>query len=246
VDHLEQFRQFYAQWYAPKEWEVLEAALLHPPEKISRHFPHCHQDYILDRASLLPVELLAPQPGERILDLCAAPGGKSLLIAEAMAFQGQLDCNDVSQERLTRLRKVFRDYEVPESKEGWRVLFSHGSGRACAAHAEEPYDGILVDAPCSSESHVLRRSAELRKWSSSRSQLLAKRQRKLLAAALKACRSGGRVVYATCSISPLENESVVEKVAQKLGSTVQVEATRLVLPHRDQMGPMYMAHFRKF
>ena len=119
MDPLHQFRQYYSRWYSPEEWEKLERVLISPPAKVAHYFPHCGKSYLLDRASLEPVRLLAPKSGEKILDLCAAPGGKALLTAEAMGFRGELYCNDVSKTRWHRLKKVFREYQVPEAGDHW-------------------------------------------------------------------------------------------------------------------------------
>ena len=239
---IEKFRQFYSQWYSPDEWKALEKALLEPPAKVP-----CpgFSSYLMDAASLIPVEVLAPQPGEAILDLCAAPGGKSLSIIHQMKFRGKLYCNDASLSRLKRMQNLFWELKVPLEQENWQIHFSHESGRAFAAHSKIQFDRILVDAPCSSESHVLRDPKELKKWSSSRSVLLAKRQRKLLIAALQALKPGGRLVYATCSVSPLENDEVVKWVVRKLGEIVKIKETSHILPHRDKTGPMYMALLEK-
>ena len=244
-DLLAPFRRFYRQWYTQQEWSDLEEALQNPPPKIKHVFSFTNKEYVLDRASLLPVQYLDPQPGEKILDLCAAPGGKSLLIVDAMKSKGVLHCNDASKIRLQKMKGLFRDYNVSMNGEGWELCFFHGSGRARAARSGPLYDGILVDAPCSSESHVLRNLRELKKWSPSRSVLLAKRQKKLLWAALRACRPGGRVVYATCSISPLENGAVVKGVMDKVGPAVTLLEERLILPHREAMGPLFAALLKR-
>ncbi|KAK8040621.1 hypothetical protein PG991_000409 [Apiospora marii] len=166
----------------------------------------------LDAASLLPVHLLKPVPGDKVLDLCAAPGGKSLALAQLLrppTFEGPdgpslargcLHSNEMDNTRHKRLAANLAAYLPP-------ALLQRGE--------------VLLDAPCSSERHVLHAHARARQagkmademalWRTGQSKKTAKTQAALLLTALRAVKVGGRVVYATCSLSGEENDGVVEK-----------------------------------
>ncbi len=163
--------------------------------------------YVQESTQLFPVKALAPAPGERVLDLCAAPGGKATQIAQYMGDQGLVVANDVSPKRIQALlSNVYR------------------LGIRCVVVTECPgerfpgtawFDRVLVDAPCSGEG-VARRYPHLRHGASPGTiQRLAALQKKLLVRALELVRPGGRVVYATCTLAPEENEGVVSYVLER-------------------------------
>ncbi|KAI1186610.1 S-adenosyl-L-methionine-dependent methyltransferase [Nemania serpens] len=198
----------------------------------------------LDAASLLAVSVLDPRPGDKILDLCAAPGGKSVALsqflrpdrydsASATLEGGCLHSNELDAGRNKRLAHNLQSY-LPEA------LFKTGEVKVLRLDGTEPflvqtlplgpggYDKVLLDAPCSSERHVIqahvkvmrggRMADEMASWRSGQSKKMAKIQVALLMTALKAVRVGGRVLYATCSLSNDENDSVIDKgieLAQK-------------------------------
>lgn len=160
--------------------------------------------YVQEASQLLPVKALAPRPGERILDLCAAPGGKTTQIAQYMEDQGLLVANDSSGKRIQALlANIYR------------------LGVRCAVVTECPgekfpgeanFDRVLVDAPCSGEG-IARRFPHLRHGAPMGTiQRLSVLQKKLLVRALELVRPGGVVVYSTCTLAPEENESVVDHV----------------------------------
>ena len=107
----------------------------------------------MDGASILAAQALDPQPGDDILDLCAAPGGKSLMLAEKIAEAGTLVANDRSASRRGRLKRVLESYIPNPVRERIRVT-GHDATKWCVFETEA-YDRILLDAPCSSERHVL-------------------------------------------------------------------------------------------
>lgn len=169
--------------------------------------------YVMDPASILAARALDVQAGDRVLDMCAAPGGKTLILAEAIRESGELIANELSEARRERLKKVIQQYVSRETRE--RVWITGKDGGKFALTERDGFDRILVDAPCSGERHLLQNKKELSEWSISRSERLAQRQYALLTAALLACKPGGRIVYSTCSISPLENDGVIEKLLKK-------------------------------
>lgn len=194
----------------------------------------------LDAASALCAHMLDVQPNDRVLDLCAAPGGKSVSLAQlifphlhagpaapAPSKPGCLHSNEVDHARNKRLASNLRAY-LPGSlfeANAVRVLRLDGSdARAVTQLPCGPggYDRVLLDAPCSSERHIIhahvraaaggRVADEMARWRRGGSKTLAKLQTELLMTALKAVRVGGRVVYSTCSIETGENDGVIEKM----------------------------------
>ena len=205
--------------------------------------------YNLDAASVRVARALPIIDGARILDLCAAPGGKSLLLAERMG-SGELVANELSAARRGRLKVTLTDYLPPALRERVRVT-GHDATR-WSLYERDAYDAILLDAPCSSEAHLVRQPALLTDWSPARSRQLAMRQYAMLAAALDAVRVGGFILYATCSISSEENDGVVARLLERRAGRVQIcrpdwetgEATehgQALLPDTTGEGPMYAA-----
>jgi NOL1/NOP2/sun family putative RNA methylase len=163
--------------------------------------------YIQEATQLLPVKALGPKPGERVLDLCAAPGGKTTQIAQYMEDSGLLVANDDSAKRIQAL--LANVYRL-----GVRcVVVTECPGQEFPGEAE--FDRVLVDAPCSAEG-VARRFPHLRKGAlPGVIQRLATLQKKLLVRALDLVRPGGIVVSSTCTLAPEENEGVVQSVLER-------------------------------
>ncbi|NOX53890.1 MAG: hypothetical protein GXP27_05520 [Planctomycetes bacterium] len=183
---------------------------------------------VQDPTAMEAVRLLAPEPGQTILDLCAAPGTKTVLLAEQMQNQGRILATDVDERRLDRVRENSRRLGV-EIVETRRVA---PDGHDIPAG---PFDAVLVDVPCSNTG-VLGKRPEAR-WRIQPRDLeeLAAVQRKLLAIALARVRPGGRVVYCTCSIEPEENENVVQAVLRRVPG-VRLETMRFHHPGRPSDG----------
>ena len=140
------------------------------------------------------------EPGEKVLDLCAAPGGKSTQIGCAMRGEGLLVCNEPVPKRAQILSGNIERMGLPNT-----VVTSEWPDRL-ADRWQEGFDAVLVDAPCSGEG-MFRRDPETRKeWTAERSEGCAVRQREILAAAVRLVRPGGRLVYSTCTYNPAENE----------------------------------------
>ena len=179
--------------------------------------------YPMDAASLIPVLCLnlkeAPKNAQ-IFDMCSAPGGKALGICMNLNLKengGRLYCADISSERRARLKRAINNY-MPQDLRDDHISVITGDGASNAFIYEfgfNRFDRILVDAPCSSERHLLQHESEMLKWGAGRSKINAKRQVALLLNALRLTKPGGRIVYSTCSLSPYENDDVVEKVISK-------------------------------
>ncbi|KAI9023691.1 S-adenosyl-L-methionine-dependent methyltransferase [Phycomyces nitens] len=225
-------------------------------------FPHPSKDranitdcYILDAGSVLATEALDIQPHDRVLDLCAAPGGKSLAILQRLSDYGNLTVNEISPDRRRRLRQVMDNYVPPKvSQENVNVLGKDGTR---FYHDPEQYDKVLLDAPCSSERHLLHDEKEFEQWTPKRTIQNAKRQLSLLKAASYSVNVGGYVVYGTCSISSAENDKVVDRMVRKGKVPMEVvpmswpmgEKTEngwIILPDRsDGWGPLYFSLLRR-
>ncbi len=161
---------------------------------------------VQDLSTLRPVELLDPAPGERIADLCAAPGGKSVYLAEKMADTGRLLAADSSGFRLEKLRQTVSRAGAGSVHIRRIDLLGIKPGRGGGT-----WDGILLDVPCSNTG-VLRRRVDAR-WRIGADDILrlAKQGTALLSAAAGRVRPGGRLVYSTCSLEPEENGEAVRK-----------------------------------
>lgn len=211
--------------------------------------------YIMDPASVMVARALDVQGGDRVLDMCAAPGGKSLVLIEALNESGEIFCNDLSPERRERLKKVIQQYVPRDVRD--RVWVTGKDGVQFGLREPDSFDRILLDAPCSGERHILEHENAQKEWSPRRTEHLASRQYSLLSGALLAVRSGGRIVYSTCSISPTENDEVVRKLLKKKKTSVKLleppvgiggEKTEfgvVYLPDHCGFGPLYFSVLEK-
>ncbi|WP_413288577.1 RsmB/NOP family class I SAM-dependent RNA methyltransferase [Bdellovibrio sp. HCB337] len=211
--------------------------------------------YVMDPASVIVARALEVQDGDRLLDMCAAPGGKSLILIEGIPTSGEIFANDLSPERRERLKKVIQQY-VPRTIRD-RVWVTGKDGVQFGLKEPDSFDRVLLDAPCSGERHVLENKKAMEEWSPRRGENLATRQYSLLSAALLAVKSGGRIVYSTCSINPDENDGVIHKLLKKKKDQVKLipqetyqvgEKTEYgvaFLPDRCGFGPLYYAVIEK-
>ena len=189
---------------------------------------------VQDDSSAAVAEFVDPQPGEMVLDLCAAPGGKTCHMAERMQRQGQIVAVDDSQRRLERVVENMKRLDLPiiATVEAEGALFAHQN--------RNRFHRVLLDAPCSNTG-VLRRRVEARWRFTSQSLIeIVKQQRELLDAALVALKSGGSLVYSTCSLEPEENGEVV-RAALRGKAGLRLDAEQQLLPRRDGGDGIYMA-----
>ena len=162
---------------------------------------------VQDPSTELAVDLLAPRPGESVLDACAAPGGKTVLIAERMQGRGSILALDRHADRLTRLHENCRRLDLGIVDPARADASSPAAIRQCAG--ERRFARVLVDAPCTNTG-VLRRRPDARwRFSAQRMATLAATQRRLLDAAASFLEPAGRLVYSTCSLGPEEGQELV-------------------------------------
>ena len=220
-----------------------ELAAAHPRALKVRQIPYqwlvqglC---YVQDPSTLMAVELLAPQPGETVLDACAAPGGKTSYMAELMRNEGRIVACDSSRTRLERLRENLV-----------RLNVTHAEMRRVDWLARpipfepESFDRILVDAPCSNTG-VIRRRVDVR-WRLTPADFehMPARQRRILDAVFPLLKPGGTLVYSTCSLEPEEDEQVAEAAAREIPGITLAEMRRCE-PQRDATDGAFAAKFVK-
>lgn len=187
----------------PVPWEP-EGVYYDPNSRPGLHIYHEAGVYYLQEASAMaPVALLDPQPGERICDLCAAPGGKTTQIAGRMQGQGFLLCNEWSPKRAKILSRNIERMGVANA------LVTNEETAALAQRLPGFFDRVLVDAPCSGEGMFRKEEAAITDWSPDTVRMCARRQAEILENAARLLRPGGRLVYSTCTFSPEENEEAV-------------------------------------
>lgn len=195
--------------------------------------------YIQDPATRHSVELLAPQPGERILDACAAPGGKAFLIAAALGSAEGLTCTDSNEKRLPRLVENLQRLHA-----GTAAVSAHDWTQPAPDAWKECFDGILLDVPCSNTG-VIRRRVDVR-WRLQAPDIerITHTQRKILENAVPCVKPGGRIVYSTCSIERAENQDLV---AAFLADHPEFELvdSREALPFRDGTDGAFAARLER-
>ena len=160
--------------------------------------------YLQEPSAMIPAAVLNAQPGERILDLCAAPGGKTTQNALRMAGQGTIVCNEPVRDRAKILSRNVERMGIPNA------IVVSAWPEDLAKLWPEAFDAIQCDAPCSGEG-MFRRHPETRdEWNAESPAGCAKRQGDILDSAAIMLRPGGRMVYSTCTLNRIENEGVVE------------------------------------
>ncbi|HHU83112.1 MAG TPA: rRNA cytosine-C5-methyltransferase [Firmicutes bacterium] len=173
--------------------------------KASKHpYYHAGLYYLQEPSAVLPGVLLDPQPGEKVLDLCAAPGGKTTQIGAAMKNRGLLFANDVNPRRLQALLKNVENFGIHN------IIILNEKPEALAARFPRYFDRVLVDAPCSGEGMFRREPRLTTAWRRNyHPKYCVPLQRDLLKEAAKMVAPGGMLVYSTCTFSPEEDERQV-------------------------------------
>ncbi len=178
--------------------------------------------YVQSLSSMLPPLFLDPKPGEKVLDITAAPGSKATQMAALMENQGEIVANDNSPIRILKLEANIKIQGVTNAK------IEQGAGQMLWTRYPEYFDKALVDVPCSMEGRMCAIDPKsYEHWSTQKIKELTQRQRFLLRAAISATKPGGCIVYSTCTLAPEENEGVVDWILRKEKGAVDIEPIEL-------------------
>lgn len=170
--------------------------------------------YSQDPAAMFPAAISGVKPGDQVLDLCAAPGGKTTALAEQLKGEGLLVANEISVTRAKALR---------ENLERWGVtnaLITNESPGKLAPAFPEFFDVILVDAPCSGEGMFRKNPEAIDYWSQDYVMTCQERQEDILNEAVKMLKPGGRLIYSTCTFAPEEDEQIVSGLVKQHGLAI--------------------------
>lgn len=183
--------------------------------------------YPMDCGSVLSVLALGLSAGDRVLDLCSAPGGKALVALQTL-LPDVIVCNDISISRMNRVQRSFKDYLFDfETSNKWRerVIFKRIDGRLYTD--DQGFDKVLVDVPCTTDRHSMNEDENniFRPDRIKERLRIPEMQSQLLVNALKLVKVGGTVVYATCSLSPVQNDGVVHMALKHAFEAHSVVAT---------------------
>lgn len=216
-------------------WEISDGVYRIPPEfKLALTQSKAFYEgrlYIQNLSSMIAPILLAPQPEETVLDLAAAPGGKTLILAGMMQNTGWLSAVEPSKDRFYRLCDNLKSQGVANAHTYMT------DGRSVGKKCPQMFDRILLDAPCSSESRFKSFDEKSTSyWSTHKVKETSKLQRRLLLSAFDALKPGGRLLYSTCSFSPEENESPLQHLLERHGSSLKT--LPLILPFDNVQKPL--------
>ena len=183
---------------------------VHQADGLGKHPYHAAGMYYLQEPSaMVPVSILDPQPGERVLDLCAAPGGKTTQIASKMGGKGYIVANDPNPNRVQALGRNIERWGIRN------ISILNETPQRLVKHFGNYFDRVLVDAPCSGEGTFRTHPGEIKKWSPQLSRRLAAIQDEILWFAGKLVRPSGSLVYSTCTFNQLENEGTILRFLEK-------------------------------
>ena len=220
--------------------------------------------YLIDAASVRIARLIDVMHGSVFLDICSAPGGKSLVVLDKMLRKkgencfDKLVCNEMGFKRFKQMQQVIASF-VPQQVRTSHLVQTQVDGKLIGLAAPQKYDSILCDVPCSSDRHLLRDEVEMNKWTLRSCKNLAKTQYALLRSALEAVKIGGFVIYATCSLNEAENDEMIRQILKKKKEKVQsVPITAMnvgeetefgwkILPDVSPFdeGPLFVARLRR-
>lgn len=174
------------------------------------------QIYLQSLASMVPPLVLDPKPGEKVLDLTAAPGSKTSQIAALMKAEGQLVANDNNKVRFFKLQHNMEALGVSQARPAWDFSLNMLHGVALVKKYKNYFDRILLDAPCSAEARfIASEPSTYGYWSERKVREMAYKQRQLLLSAWGALKPGGVLVYSTCTFSAEENELQIARLLER-------------------------------
>lgn len=168
--------------------------------------------YLQEPSAMAPAAFLPVCPGDKVLDLCAAPGGKTTALAAKLQGEGTLVANDIS---ISRCRALLKNVEMAGIK---NAVITCGEPEKLAEYFPEYFDKILVDAPCSGEGMFRKEPSMMKAWSEEAVSRYARLQKNILFQAARMLKPGGCMLYSTCTYSPEENEQAVESLLEADGS----------------------------
>ena len=206
------FDEYYSSIYGER-WSSLKESFSKESQSVEWKVPGSQKSYFLDSASVLAAVSLPLENSKNILDLCAAPGGKTVVIASRMPSDAILSSNERSPDRKHRLSVVVQTCLPPEINKNVKVSCSDGS--TWCTRQTECFDTILLDAPCSSERHVYNDSKYLNQWSLYRIKTVTTEQWALLSCAFRLLAPGGTLLYSTCALCPQENDEMIRRLIKK-------------------------------
>ncbi|PIQ85561.1 MAG: hypothetical protein COV74_08715 [Candidatus Omnitrophica bacterium CG11_big_fil_rev_8_21_14_0_20_45_26] len=184
------------------------------------------QIYVQALSSMVPPLILNPQPGEKVLDLAAAPGSKTTQMAAMMQGDGELVANDNNQVRFFKLKANLKTQGCDFVKT--TLSYGESFGRKYPNY----FDRVLLDVPCSSEGRFLVSDpASFKYWKPRKVKEMQQKQKKLLHAALSALRPGGLLLYSTCTFAPEENEGVIDWALKKFTDMLEMMPIKLSFPN---------------
>ncbi len=208
----EAFDEYYTEIFGAR-WEELKKSFGEENQSVEYKIEGSQKSYFLDSASVYAALNLPLKGAKNILDLCAAPGGKTLVLASRMDEDATLFSNERSPERKHRLDVVVEEC-LPQSISE-RIKTSCSDGATWCTRQSECFDRILLDAPCSSERHVFLDPKYLNIWTKSRIKTVAMEEWALLSGAYRLLEVGGILLYSTCALSPVENDEMIERLIKK-------------------------------
>ena len=176
--------------------------------------------YIQEPSAMAPAAYLEAKPGERVLDLCAAPGGKTTQIASYMNGQGILISNEIHPARAKILSENVERMGIGNA------MVTNESPQKLADTFSEYFDRIMVDAPCSGEGMFRKNEIACEEWSLENVEICAERQDEILDCAASMLKPGGRIVYSTCTFAPAENEGSISRFLERHSDFSIVDAER--------------------
>ena len=192
-------------------------------DQAARH-PHYFAGlyYLQEPSAMTPASVMDVEPGQKVLDLCAAPGGKATALGAKLKGDGVLVANDISATRARALLKNIEVFGIPNS------YVTNASPEKLSQIFPEYFDRVLVDAPCSGEGMFRKDEDVIRAWHPGKSAECAALQKEIVVRAAQMLRPGGKLLYSTCTFSPLENEEMILYLLQECPDMHLVP-----IPHRD-------------
>lgn len=194
--------------------------------------------YVQEPSAMCAAPLLEVKPGERVLDLCSAPGGKGTQLAQSMRGKGILVLNEKIADRAKILLQNVERMGIVNA------VVTNADPSELSERLEGYFDKVLVDAPCSGEGMLRKEAAAAENWSLSNVEMCAARQKKILESAAKLVTPGGMLVYSTCTFSEEEDERNVEWFVREFPQ-FELLSQRKIYPHREKGEGHFAALFRK-